>query len=56
MLLILLLGIVCVILVGALFFVVGEANKTNALLQKYLAPPPNVVTAKFILGVIHYAN
>lgn len=52
MLLILLLGIVCVILVGALFFVVGELNKTNTLLQKYLVPAPNTVTSKFILGAI----
>lgn len=52
MLLILLLGIICVILVGALFFVVGELNKTNTVLQKYLQPAPNVVTSKFILGAI----
>lgn len=60
MLLILLLGIVCVILVGALFFVVGELNKTNTLLQKYLVPVPqtvtdNSVTSKFLIGVIHNA-
>jgi hypothetical protein len=52
MLLILLLGIVCVILVGALFFVVGELNKTNTLLQKYLAPVPQTVTSKFILPFV----
>jgi len=54
MLLILLLGIVCVILVGALFFVVGELNKTNTLLQKYLQPAPTstTVTSKFLLPYI----
>ena len=53
MLLILLLGIICVALVGALFFVVGELNKTNTILQKYLVQPSsNTVTSKFILGVI----
>ena len=54
MLLILLLGIVCVILVGALFFVIGELNKTNTLLQKYLVPTQtsNTVTAKFLMPYI----
>lgn len=57
MLLLLIMAIVCVILVGALFFMVGEANKTNTLLQKYLKPPEDtntVTSSQFILPMVLY--
>jgi len=52
-LLLMILGIVAVILTGALFYMIGENQKTNELLKQYLQPPPNVVSSKFLLGVLH---
>lgn len=45
--LLLIMGIVLVMLVGALMFVVGELNKTNTTLQKYLPQTP-----KALIGVM----
>lgn len=53
-LLLLILGIGLVIAIGALFFMVGENQKTNQLLAQYLKSPPSVVTANMILGAIFH--
>lgn len=51
--LLLILAIGLILAVGAVFYMVGENQKTNELLKKYLVPLPtsNTVTAQFI-GVL----
>jgi len=50
-LLLLIMGIVLVIMMGALFYVIGDNQKTNQLLAQYLKPPPGNTVTGFILGV-----
>lgn len=52
--LLLLMGIVLVAMVGALFFVIGELNKTNNTLQKYLPPPTpkGTTVTNFIIPMV----
>lgn len=51
-LLLLIMGIVAIILGAGLFYMIGENQKTQQILQQYLKPVPNTVTSNFLVPYI----
>lgn len=50
--LLLIMGIVAIILGAGLFYMIGENQKTQQILQKYLQPAPNVASSNFLVPYI----